>query len=305
MQKPKYRLIAIDLDGTLLDAAGKVAASTREAIQRTLQAGARICFATGRNWTESREIMDAVGHHDLAVFVGGAMVVDAKRGVTLHRSLMDPQLAREVCGAIEDAGHAVLALQDTSHTGVDYLISAEIPLNEASSIWMKVTRAIVQPVTDLRHRPHDHTIRAGIVAPAEEIDRVWQILEHGFGGRVFIHRIHVPAYGVQVMEVFDPSVNKWEGILHVARKLQIDPKQIIAIGDDVNDIAMLKNAGLSVAMGNARPEIQQLAHRVIGKNTEDGLAKFLDEIVASGLLQKSTDTPPSQDVSAKESEWAA
>jgi len=71
-----------------------------------------------------------------------------------------------------------------------------------------------------------------------------------------------------VLEIFDPAVNKWEGVLHVARRHSIRPDEIVAIGDDLNDIPMLRSAGLGVAMGNARPEVQAAAKRVIGANHE-------------------------------------
>ena len=79
------------------------------------------CFASRKSpatwssavWTESRTVLEAVEHYDSAVFVGGAMVVDTKKEVVLHRMMMQPDLARELCRHLEDAGHAVLALQDT------------------------------------------------------------------------------------------------------------------------------------------------------------------------------------------------
>jgi hypothetical protein len=74
-------------------------------------------------------------------------------------------------------------------------------------------------------------------------------------------------------------VNKWEGILHVARRHEILPQQIIAIGDDVNDLPMLKQAGLGVAMGNAKADVKAAAKRVIRSNAQEGLAEFLEELV--------------------------
>ena len=106
-------------------------------------------------------------------------------------------------------------------------------------------------------------------------------LAERFGGRIVCHAIHVPSYGVDVLEVFDPAVNKWEGILHVARRRGILPSQIVAVGDDVNDITMLQHAGLGVAMGNAKPEAIAVADRVINRNDADGLAEFLEELVES------------------------
>src|SRR5438477_12976546 len=101
-----YKLIAIDLDGTLLCPRGQVTPRTKDAIQKCLQAGLLICFATGRNWTESELVLDAVAHYSTAVFVGGALVVDTEKRATIHRVLMDPALARELCEMIESAGHA-------------------------------------------------------------------------------------------------------------------------------------------------------------------------------------------------------
>jgi 5-amino-6-(5-phospho-D-ribitylamino)uracil phosphatase len=286
----RYRMIAIDLDGTLLSPLGKVTQRAKSAVHKALDAGLLVCFATGRNFTESRAVLEDVAHYDTAVFVSGAMVVDTRHRVTLHRQLMEPQLAAEVCGELEAAGHVALALQDTATAGVDYLMTEDAPLNEATSQWLKVTSASFRRLKTLAAADlHEHTVRCGIVAPLDEIAAVKQRLKMRFGSRIFHHSVFVPAYNVEVLEIFDPSVNKWEGILHIARKHSIDPSQIIAIGDDVNDLHMIRNAGLGVAMGNAKPEVKAIAQRVIGTNEQEGLAEFLEEIVAAHMVQPMTD----------------
>src|SRR5215204_3340877 len=146
MAAQTYRMIAIDLDGTLLSPEGKVTERTKSAIHQCLASGMLVCFATGRNWTESRTVLETVAHHDHAVFAGGAMVIDTKQEVTLHRTGVDPQLAREICGVLERSGHAVLALQDTGAAGVDYLVSDEVPVNAETMHWMNVTSASVHHV---------------------------------------------------------------------------------------------------------------------------------------------------------------
>src|SRR3954468_16056880 len=98
-------MIAIDLDGTLLSPDGRVTPRAKAAVHRALSAGLLVCFATGRNWTESRGVLDAGEHYGTAVFVGGAMVIDTEKEVTLH------PLARELCAFLEAEGHAALALQ--------------------------------------------------------------------------------------------------------------------------------------------------------------------------------------------------
>jgi hypothetical protein len=277
-----YKLIAIDLDGTLLSPHGNVTPRVKAAVHRVLSAGMQVCFATGRNWTESRSVLAAIEHFDHAVFVGGAMVIDTKREKTLHRTLMHPALAGEVCQLLEKSGHAVLALQDTQTAGFDYLISGGVEPNASTQLWLKITKASFRRVERLAEYRHQHTIRLGIVAPPAETAKVQKKLGEHFADRVFCHSITITGQGVDVLEIFDPSVNKWEGLMHVARAHNILPEEIVAIGDDLNDLHMLQNAGLGVAMGNGHPRAKAAAKRVIGSNREEGLAAFLDELVEAG-----------------------
>ncbi len=280
----QYRMIAIDLDGTLLDPRGAVTPRTKAAVHRALAAGLLVCFATGRNWTESRAVLDEVAHHASAVFVSGAMVMDTKHEVMLHKTGMEPSLAADLCRTIEAMGHAALALQDKGAAGTDYLITANVPLDNATRQWMDATASTVREIPSLGDYSHEHTMRVGIVALPEEIARVKQAVIEQFGSRILCQSLYVPAYTVRVLEIFDPAVNKWEGVMHVARNHGITPEQIVAVGDDVNDVPMIANAGLGVAMGNAGPEVMAVANHVIGTNEDDGLAQFLDELVADHLV---------------------
>jgi Cof subfamily protein (haloacid dehalogenase superfamily) len=286
MADVKYRMIAIDMDGTLLSPLGHVTERTKSAVHQCLRAGLLVCFATGRNWTESRTVLDAIEHYDTAVFAGGSMVVDTKQRVTIHRTKMDSQLARDLCAVLEGAGHAVLALQDTHAAGgVDYLITGDIATNEETRRWMRATKTSVKFVPRLATHDHAHTIRISIVAPSDEVTRLKTQLDEKFAERIFGLAIRVPSAEVDVYEIFDPAVNKWEGILHVARRHKIAPEEIIAIGDDLNDVPMISKAGLGVAMGNAHPEVKATAKKVIGSNEDDGLAVFLEELVGEHAVE--------------------
>ena len=272
-------MFAIDLDGTLLSPSGLVTARTKEAVGAIVRAGGRVCFATGRNVTESRAVIESVDHFDAAVFVGGALVVDMRRRETLKRTLMKPELARELSEFFESHGHAALALQDTHTAGVDYLASEQFDLHGNTETWLKATRSSLNRVADLAGHAHDHTMRVSIVADIEPGKKVQNELRRAFGERIMSHSFVSIFNGVAVVEAFDPSVSKWQGISHVAEVHGVKPEEIVAVGDDVNDVAMVSRAGLGVAMGNACPELIETADRVIGKNADDGLAAFLEEMV--------------------------
>lgn len=273
-----YRLIAIDLDGTLLAPTGSVTPRTRAAVHRAVAAGFLVCFATGRSWRESRHIVDWVGHYGGAVFVTGAMVVDTHAKVMLRRSLMDAELARQLSRFFESRGHAVLALQDEQQAGVDYMVTDAVELNSATQGWLKMTRTEVRRSRDLRGDSHEHTIRISIVADDTDVERCERELREEFGMRAFCHGLTVPSTGLRVLEVFDPAVNKWDGVMHIAGRHGVAARQVVAIGDDVNDLPMITAAGLGVAMGNGKSAVREAAARVIGSNSEDGLAEFLEEL---------------------------
>lgn len=285
----QYKMIAIDLDGTLLNPSGNVSDASKAAVRRALDAGLFVCFATGRNWTESKAVLDAVAHYDCAVFVGGAMVIDTKNEVVLHRTLMGPQLAREVSAFLEDRGQCVLALQDTTSAGYDYLVSGDNPMNDETEMWMAFANAIVHRKPRLADHDHEHTVRIGVVAPADVAGPLASQMQQHFGPRIVSHSIGVPMHHMTIVEVFDPAVNKWQGILHVAGRHGIKAREIIAIGDDINDLPMLAEAGLGVAMGNARPEAKAIAKRIIGTNRDEGLAAFLDELVSHHTVKPLVD----------------
>ena len=274
-----YKLIAIDIDGTLLCPRHTVTPRTVKAIRSAIDSGMVVCFATGRNFTESKSVLADVGHFDAAVFVTGAMVFDTAAEKVLHKTALDVALARELCHAIESHGHAALVMQDHLASGFDYLVSGKLAPNAETTRWMRQTKAVVRAHDELSTHAHDHTLRVGLVAPLGEVERIKADLAARFGDRIFILSIRVPAAGVEVLEIFHPTVNKWEGVKRVAGLRNIADSEIVAAGDDLNDLSMLTHAGLGVAMGNGRDEVKRVAKRVIGHHGEDGLARFIEELI--------------------------
>jgi hypothetical protein len=237
-----------------------------------------VCFATGRNFTESAAILESVAHYGAAVFVGGAMVVDTRTGETIHRTLMHADLSCELCSFFESHGQAALALQDTGRAGVDYLISSHIEPSFSTRKWLATERATAHFVDDLPKHSHEHTVRVSIVANDAIARPIHREMDRIFGSRIVTHSLHIAVHDVQVLEAFDPTVNKWSGIMQIANRHGVMPSEIVAVGDDINDLHMVQNAGLGVAMGNANPALKSVADRVIKSNHDDGLAEFLEEL---------------------------
>ena len=118
-----YRLLAIDLDGTLLDSASRLSPANRAAVVRAIESGLEVVVCTGRGLAECRHVLDDLSMAGAAVVAGGAMTVELPSGATLHRSAMPADLVRDVARILNAAtGHYVLLLKDRSSTGVDYIL---------------------------------------------------------------------------------------------------------------------------------------------------------------------------------------
>jgi len=295
----RYSLVALDLDGTTLSPEGVVTARTRAAIHALVKVGVRVCFATGRSFPESRQILSQIEHYDLAVFVGGPMVVDTATGQTVVRQHMKTALAVELVKFFQSRGQPACALQDRTAAGFDYLITADVPLHESLAHWLVVTDAVCKylPAMALAEADHSNTLRVGVVVELATATWLQRELDAAFGERIVQHMI-VPTQTrtkvAGVLEVFDPAVSKWTGIQQVARRHGIADEAVIAVGDDFNDLAMLRNAGLGVAMGNAVPAAKAVAGRVIESNAADGLAKFLEDIVRARAEKPGSVTPENE-----------
>lgn len=286
-----YRLLALDLDGTLLDAASRLSPANRAAVGRAIDAGLEVVVCTGRGFAECRHVLDDLTMAGAAVVAGGAMTVQLPSGETLHRSAMPADLVREVSRILNAAtGHYVLLLKDRSATGVDYVLLGDGRVDAASEWWFNQVPVAVQRAERFEDDPHpDETIRLGIVTTAREMKRLGARVVEEFGRRTFVHHFpvinsdgngrHLADNAIHLMEIFNAQTNKWSAISALAAQRGIDAGQIAAIGDEINDVAMIRHAGLGIAMGNAIDPIKQVADRITLDQAEDGVAHAIEQIL--------------------------
>jgi hydroxymethylpyrimidine pyrophosphatase-like HAD family hydrolase len=200
-------------------------------------------------------------------------------------------------------GHAVMVLKDADATGPneqgtgqarghDYVVVSprgEAGLSPVSRWWFEQLRVSVKIVPDLEHDEHpEHTVRVGICGPrrettaaADEICREFgdQVQFHHFGAVVPDEDPDDPDSQVLIFEAFDRLVNKWTAIRWLAEREGIELSRVVAIGNDINDVAMLENAGLSIAMGNSIPEALAAAQRRTLRHDEDGVAHAIRQVL--------------------------
>lgn len=290
----KYDLLAIDLDGTLLDPWGRVSERNLAALKLARASGVRIAVCTGRGLVECRHVLEQIGQVDPVVVAGGAIVADPVSGGTVHRFAIDLPLVERTVGRLLEHRHPALVLKDPVRAGYDYLVVRgrdRLPLDPVTEWWFESMNVRVRDARGLEEDDHpEHTVRVGACGPADVMEGVKADLAGLCGDRACMHSFgaavapeHASRAGGQelhVLELFDIGANKWSAVNVLAKKLGVRTDRIAAIGDEVNDESMIRHAALGVAMGNAVPVIKAAAQRHTLSNREDGVAFAVEKIVA-------------------------
>lgn len=259
-----YKLVAIDLDGTLLNSSGQVAERTGLAVKAATAAGIVVVPATARWYQAAVRPFAALGLQVAAIAAAGADI-RAADGAVIEQCLLDGDLAVFLADICDRAGWvATLSTPERA-----YRRANELPAWAANAPeWLK-------PVTTLQG---DHLASAlSVMAEAAAGDEHMPHLE-AWAGRMNLF----PALafnGDRLLTITAPGVDKGSGLLALCRHLGIEPSESVAIGDSEGDIPMFKVAGLSVAMGDGTAAAREAASQITGTADEDGVAQFLESLI--------------------------
>lgn len=326
----QYKIIAIDLDGTLLHDDGFVSQQNRDAIKKAQDAGALVVPCTGRGWRESIHAVEQMfdvainretdsndlnnlnkknlsgGDPDLhacsaneiphvttydadvhqpGVFVTGAAVNDVHTGNALDLAIIDPALTKRIVDQLHDLPEAVLVFRDVDKVGHDYLITGKGELTANTSWWFDQWRARTHHQPDVEHDDLHFALRVGMVASELRVPDAVARLENGFDDELFFHHfaaVQTPALQerMHILEIFAKGVDKWRGLSWLAEQHDVEPEQIAAIGDEINDVQMLQHAGCGVAMTTGINEAKQVADNIAPGNNDDGVAYAIEKLLA-------------------------
>ena len=279
----KYRILGLDLDGTLLQPDHTVAAPEREAIAAAQAAGCLVVPCTGRSWHESAGPLQPVAGLEEGVFVTGCVVQRIADGAVLHHVAMEPALAHGLINHLRTTPEAVLAFRTRHTCGHDFLVTGDGELTENTAWWFEQTGAGVRHHRDPGPEDLTDTVRVGIVSTPSNLAGRLASLREAFGDAIHGHSFPgVMQDGrepVEILEVFPAGVSKWTGIRMIAEARGVPDAEIAFIGDQINDLPALHAAGLSVAMGNAVPEAVAAADRRTASNLEHGVAAAISRML--------------------------
>ncbi|WP_172255433.1 Cof-type HAD-IIB family hydrolase [Saccharibacillus deserti] len=257
-----YKLLALDMDGTLLNDDHQVSEETAKWIRRAIKEGFHVCLSTGRAAMHALPYAVELGLETPMVTVNGSEVWKAPHQLH-YRALMDVESVRKMHALAEEYG-----------------------------VWFWAY------TTERLYNRDQWTDKLE--------DKEWLKFGYNTSDREMLHRILMRLQdmgGLQItnssmenLEINPEGISKASGIAQVCELLDITMEQVIAVGDSMNDIAVIEAVGLGVAMGNAQDAVKQMADIVVASNNEDGIVQVIREYLLDGMEFEETET----DVSASQ-----
>ena len=267
-----FRLLAIDLDGTLLTPLPykHITPRTYKALRQAVHAGLVIVIATGQTLSVLQNVCAELPLSAPQIIENGAIIADIHSSAIYHEQLIPPEFILPALSALRTFGlfrayhtlHRVYADKDTPR----------------ARNWYRPPVAPVVEVEDVASLYPLSCIKVAGIGEESTLREKRRELE-----RIFDGKLYVAQSSFDIIELLHPNVSKGNALSVIANDLHIKPEEIVAFGDNHNDIGMLQLAGLGVAMGNAHEEVKAAADYVTLSNAEDGVAVVIEDLVLPAL----------------------
>jgi Cof subfamily protein (haloacid dehalogenase superfamily) len=265
-----YKLLVIDIDGTLLGSEGGISDKDKEALAAARQAGVKVCLSTGRASQGCHWIVDELSLDGYHIFFDGALVSGP------HREIYAEPLGRGVVKEVVEfiRKHDIYL---ELYSATDYFVEKENWATEIHRNYFKLETMVVD-FTQLRSG--QRFVKGGLVTrDAEEVAKA-KSFRNRFDRSLRFSVARSPAYpGIEFINVLAPEVSKGKALTALASHLGVPLSEVMAIGDGTNDISLLSIAGLAVAMGNAPDEVKAVAHHVTDEVGKSGVAAAINKFL--------------------------
>jgi Cof subfamily protein (haloacid dehalogenase superfamily) len=271
-----WKLLALDLDGTLLNSREEISEQNLKAICEASQAGVKVIIATGRSITSARRYIHALRTGDPSITYNGAIIHNGDsilRTLTIERDSIYSTLS-----AIKELGQPALVYSNDEKRYLDEpenLIDGFYEFSKLSGIENVF-------VPDLLSERWEDVIRISVFTDEETTVMLEYELGNRLGDRVKTVKTYFPEWNFWIFEVLNPLCSKPTALQFLCDHFEIDPKESLAVGDNHNDIEMLRWAGMGIAMRNSLPDVARQADFVTERNNDEhGVAEVINRYILS------------------------
>jgi len=267
-----YKLLVIDIDGTLIDRYGDVSAQNLEALSLARSSGIGVSLCTGRALTSCLDLIKQLELDNYHIFFDGALVSRPGAEDEIYAKPISPAVLREMAAFAREHG-IELDLYTTNH----YFAERESWSTDAHRRFFS-TEATISEFSRLIGR--ERIIKGGMAVTNAGETAAFEAFKKHFAGRLHISQVRIPTYPeVTFINIVAPDTSKGKALEALAAHLGIPLGEVVAVGDGQNDLSLLGTAGLAVAMGNAHEELKKIADHITLNVEEHGLAAAIKKFL--------------------------
>jgi len=270
-----FRLLALDIDGPLVNSRNELTEATTAAIRRATAAGIHVVLATGRRYSRVLPLVKPLALSLPVVTASGALIKDPEGHRTLFQAVFAEGVLDRMLAVAGRAGFDPILYGDTFAHGFDYYcrrLDVSCPL---LAEFFAVNAGFERVHPELMTQPPEGVFAGFAMGTRDEMLALERQLGAELPEQLYVHVLRSPRYQGYMCEIAPYGVTKWSGVQHLARAWNVPASEICAVGDDVNDIPMIRAAGLGVAMDNALEEVKAAADRIAPAHDKDGLVEVV------------------------------
>ncbi len=286
-----YKLVAIDLDGTLLNQYGIVTENTKKVIKKTMEKGTNVILASGRPIDSIKTIAKEIGIKDYFIAGNGAIIYDIQKDDIMYKKFLPKEKILEIIKICEENSISYNVYTDKAiianalKYNVLYYQKENLKKEESKKTKISIVENIYEYVKNLRENKilkiticdENKSVFQAIIRKLKQIEEI-EVLDVSHMSRKTIKQ-GTEEFVIEYYytEITAQNVDKWNAIEYLMEKLNIKKEEVIAIGDNINDKKMIKNAGLGITMQGSTKEVIEIADYLTTTNDNEGVAKALEK----------------------------
>ncbi|SHE63910.1 MULTISPECIES: Cof-type HAD-IIB family hydrolase [Caloramator] len=273
----KYKLIAMDMDGTLLNSQKQVTEYTKDVLRRASEKGIKLVICTGRIFTSAKSYARIIGTKAPIIASNGAYIREKDRNEVIYEKYIKKETLLDIIKVTREWGfYPHIYTTDTIYS--EKLIHSSLNYskwNETVPEDERINIQIVDSLEDVVEKEGENFLKVVVMALEDEVEKLQELKKY------IRDNMDVSIFSSYMnnFEIMDKEVSKGNALKRLAEFFDIDREAIVCFGDNENDKTMFEFAGFPIAMGNAEEEIKKIAAYVTDTNDNDGVAKAIEELI--------------------------
>ena len=288
-----YKLVVVDLDGTMLNSYGEITENTKNTIKKSIDKGTDVVIASGRPIDSIKTIASEIGSKKYFIAGNGALVYDIQKDKIIYENCMNKNKVLEIIKICEENSIAYnvytekTVLTTNLKFNVLYYYKENIKKSEEKKTNISIVENMYDYVKKLKNEEilkiticdENSSIFNSIIKKIEDIEEIEILKVSHMSKKIITQGTEEIPIEYFYTEISAKNVDKWDAIEFLIKKLNLKNDEVMAIGDNMNDKKMIENSHCGVAMKGSTPEVTNVANYITDTNNNDGVAKALERYV--------------------------